>query len=696
MGFNIATARLGGITELRSGVKGESAWSILDIDLAKLRSQASYVIRPRFENKPPEESGTRVTIRNLKPEQARQIASGISGGTLKSVAGLRSWVGRTYTKYLREAEQRLADKSLQITIDGLPIKPFRWCIWGENREVEIGAETRLGVPQKISAYNQFDVVLGVGYYCTSCLSWQLEGVPNTTQCTFCGEDAVIERSRRMKGWIGIQRHLDEDEYGLDFLRNGRAILQWDKRVFSWTHPETGKTELEYPIDEIRARHGRIIGEIEINHVPVHYQKDSFETESWLWQEVISNLRGRSPLRSQVAERMNMPRNDSLLATIYKGYHRTRTLEGGRFSGSVRGRKEFWSRDLIIDQDTARDYYEKFLREDSEYQSDKKWYEWMLDADKEIVRQKSKEAQTRDGEELPSVISPPTIPETIPKTERDQLRGEAELDEKLSSTYGFEPHRTLDVSVYKIRRNLFRQQGTTNHAVPIIILPELRGSVDCFYDETHPRVEHEEADIQDLIIAEIAILLRDRYYDRLPVSFVLDHLRKTKLPDLTRDNLVRTASHLFDEIWPSFVHAFQLFSDDDTRQLRDSLRKEDIRQLSRMVAEQGRGQVMLEEILNTGEFLKWMPHLISRILRQMPERFLDDRLFAVSYIDLPGGLSEDERTILGLENVSRIANLLEDAANATKPVRFDSSQIERIGRLRAFRSIDLIREYIVAT
>ncbi|MFC1929099.1 hypothetical protein ACFLXK_05840 [Chloroflexota bacterium] len=116
----------------------------------------------------------------------------------------------------------------------------------------------------------------------------------------------------------------------------------------------------------------------------------------------------------------------------------------------------------------------------------------------------------------------------------------------------------------------------------------------------------------------------------------------------------------------------------------------------MVAEQGRGQVVLEEILNTGEFLKWIPHLISRILRQMPKRFLDDRLFAVAYANLPDGLDEDEREILGLENVSRIANLLEDAANATKPVRFDSSQIERIGRLRAFRSIDLIREYIVAT
>jgi len=257
MGFNIATARLGGVTELRSGVKGENAWSILDIDLAKLRSRASYIIRPRFENKTSEESGTRVTIRNLKPEQARQIASGISGGSFKSVAGLRSWIGRTYTKYLREAEPRLADKHLEITVDGIPIKPFKWCVWGEKRYVEIGAETRFGVPQKILAHEPFDILLGVGNYCTSCLSWQQDSTPNTGQCTFCGENTVIERSRRMVGWIGIQRHLDEDEYGFDFLRNGRAILQWDKRVFSWTHPETVKTELEYPIDVVNQRNGTL-------------------------------------------------------------------------------------------------------------------------------------------------------------------------------------------------------------------------------------------------------------------------------------------------------------------------------------------------------------------------------------------------------------------------------------------------------
>ena len=124
----------------------------------------------------------------------------------------------------------------------------------------------------------------------------------------------------MKGWIGIQRHLDDDEFGFDFLRNGRAILQWDKRAFSWNDPDTGKPDLEYPIDEMRARLGRIVGEVEIDHVPVHYQKDSFEEESPLWREVINNLRGESPLRPQVATRKKMPINDSLLANIYRGFN----------------------------------------------------------------------------------------------------------------------------------------------------------------------------------------------------------------------------------------------------------------------------------------------------------------------------------------------------------------------------------------
>ncbi len=691
MGFNIATARLGGITEVRSGISGETTWSVLEINLSTLQRQGTFGIRPRFENKPRETHGTRVVIRQLKAEQAMQIAAGIRGPTRRSVTGLRSWIGRTYTKYLRETEPRLGNQSLRVIVNGEAGRAYRWCIWGENRSVEVGPSTRHGQQEQIQAYQDFDLPLGDGLFCVTSLSWQPEGTLAGGPCTYCRDESVVERVRRMKGWLGVQRHLDEDAYGLDFLRNGRAILQWDKRVFSWTDPDSGRTELEYPIDEPRARHGRIVGEVEIDHVPVHYQKDSFEEESWLWKEVIENLRGRSPLRPQVAERRGLQRNESLLQPIYRGYNRTRTEEGGRY-GRERARRESWGRDLIIKQEVAEEYYERFLEGDPDYQTDEKWHEWLIDADAALARAS---AQPGTGGAVPTVIAPPQGPVAAPRTERQRLRDAGQVDEELSGTYGFEPHRVLEVSVFRVAESVFREQGNMRHAVPVVAFPELQGSVDCFYDETHPRIEHEEADLRDLIVAEIAVVLRDRFYDRLPYSFVLDHLRMTRLPDLSQANLMRSASRLVEDLWPRFVRVFEANSGESVR-LRDLLGEEDLRGLGRVVAQQGGGQELVDRILDTGEFLRWMPDQMSRILRRLPEAFLDDRLFAVPYRNLPQGLSEAERFELGQANVSRVANPLEDVANATRVSPFEAREVERIVRLRAFRSVDLVKQYLVAT
>ena len=689
MGFNIATARLGGVTELRSGVIGENAWSVIDIDLAGLQRSASFAIRPRFENKASDIHGTRVTVRQLKPEQAIQIAAGVRGPTRRSVVGLREWIGRTYTRYLRLNEPRLGGKSLRVVVNGGAVQPYRWCVWSGSRYVEVGASTRHGAPEQIEAYQEFDLPLGAGLFCVVCLSWQPQHTVPGGQCVYCRDVNVVERIRRMKGWLGVQRHLDEEKYGIDFLRNGRAILQWDKRVFSWEDPDSGRVELEYPIDEPRARHGRIVGELEIDHVPVHYQKDSFEEESWLWREVIDNLRGRSPLRPQVAQRRNLPRNESLLQPIYKGFNRTRTEEGGRSNPGQRRRREKWSKDLIINQDVALDYYEKFVEGEPDFQTDEKWYEWMVDADAAMER-----ASGEPTEGVPPVIASPRPATETPRTERQRLRDEGELDGGLSGTYGFEPHRVLEVSVYRLDGSIFREQGTMRHAVPVLAFPELQGTVDCFYDETHPRVEHEELDVRDLVIAEVALILRERFYDRLPYSFVLDHLRMTRLPDLSRANLTRSALRLIDELWPRFVRAFEAHPAAES--LRDLLGDEDVRSLARAIAEEGGSQDRVEQLLNSGEFLRLMPHQMSRILRRVPEAFMDDLLFAIPYVNLPRGLTEAEQSTLGQDNVSRVANPLEDLANATRPSRFDAPEVERNVRLRAFRSLDLIREFLVAT
>jgi hypothetical protein len=56
-----------------------------------------------------------------------------------------------------------------------------------------------------------------------------------SDCATCGRgDAVIQRERRVRGWIGIQRYLHAQEFGLDFVRHGRKIEIGNKDLFYWS------------------------------------------------------------------------------------------------------------------------------------------------------------------------------------------------------------------------------------------------------------------------------------------------------------------------------------------------------------------------------------------------------------------------------------------------------------------------------
>jgi hypothetical protein len=55
---------------------------------------------------------------------------------------------------------------------------------------------------------------------------------------------IIERPKRLKGWVGIQRYADPNDFGIDFIRNGRKILISNRDLFSWENPMTGTSTLE--------------------------------------------------------------------------------------------------------------------------------------------------------------------------------------------------------------------------------------------------------------------------------------------------------------------------------------------------------------------------------------------------------------------------------------------------------------------
>ena len=693
MGFNIATARLGRITQLRSGVVGQARWSVIEINLDSLQRQRNFRITPRYEPKRPNEHGTRVTILNLRPDQAIGIASGIPGGALRSAAGLRNWIGRTYAKYLRDTIPNFDESHLKIMVDGRNIEPYRWCIWDKERFVEVNSPTRSGQVQKINAYREFNHLLGEGDYCTNCLTWMTPGMHQPGVCAYCEQEPLVRRERWMKGWIGIQRHLDNDEFGFDFLRNGRAILQWDKRVFSWVDPNTGKLEPEYPIDELRARHGRIVGEVEVDHVPVNYQKDSFEEDSPLWQEVIDNLRGQSPLRPQIAARKNMPVNDSLMANIYRGFNRTRTNRVGGGQDSQGTRKDPWKRDLIIDQRIAKQYHRLFLEGDEDYQTDVKWYEWMLAADK----QKEQEARSKsDDPTVPTVITGTNGTVTRPPTELEILKESSELDESLSGAYGFDSAREIAVNVYKAKENLWVEVGNVKTSVPIKVFPSPDGTMDCFYNPDDPKLRDDDGtEVSDLIASEVSLFIRERYYDRFPFSYVYGPVRANRPNYESAGSIERQAQNLVDELVPRMTQAFACGNEKRIRDLQSLLTEDDEDKLARTIAEAGRSQSDLDSVLNSGQFLQIMPHLLGKLIREEPELFLDGLVFTLPYNEVPMVLPDWKRAETGITNANKVANLIEDVADATDSPEFESQEVRKLRRRRAHASHDYVREILVS-
>ena len=70
MGFDVATARLGSVTEVWTTRRGDTEWHGLEIDIDKLCRQGNFRTAHKLRSKlDPEQHGTKIKLRNLKPEQ---------------------------------------------------------------------------------------------------------------------------------------------------------------------------------------------------------------------------------------------------------------------------------------------------------------------------------------------------------------------------------------------------------------------------------------------------------------------------------------------------------------------------------------------------------------------------------------------------------------------------------------------------
>lgn len=383
MGFNIATARLGLRTTIWTTRTGDAEWVGLQIDFEQLTRQQAFITpaltRPKQNT---DLSGTEIVIERLKPEQRDWFARAYNRSNVSKQ------LGRIYSSMIGPAGSPV---SFRLELNGNQVRPKLHCIWGGPGNPERTVETaRHGT---VNAFQSFDVRLDPRPFCLQCWNWLGAG---QTACPSCANTGtIVTRNRQVHGWIGIQRYLDRSEYGIDILRNGRKIEIANKDLFKWYDEAGDSEEVEYPIDDPRSR-GRIVGEIHLDHSRVPYTKDRFVREDAAWREMVEIVRGNSPLRPDIADRMGAGENNSPLFRLFQAFRRS-SPHNKRAGG--------WSKILVVpDNERAQAMARNFDAGETDYVTDQKWWELVEEADAEVLQpapQPSPTPETLGGEPQPS-------------------------------------------------------------------------------------------------------------------------------------------------------------------------------------------------------------------------------------------------------------------------------------------------------
>lgn len=360
MGFNIATARLGLTTEVWTTQSGEAEWHGLEIDFDRLQRQQNFRTAHLKQPKPDKLGhGTRIVIRRLKPAQRQWLAKSANQ------TQVRRRLAQAYAAMLRAAGKPIEFK---LYLNNKIVQARRFCVWNEERSTEL---PDLG---EVSAIQQINYTLADRFHCIACMNWlpALETAPAT--CPVCdGLGTVQRRTRRVHGWIGLQRYADTQDFGFDFIRNGRKIELASKDLFFW-RGENGD-EPEYPIDD-PSRRGRFVGEIHIDHCRVNFAKERFDRSDPAWDEMVRLVRGEGPLRPEKARELGHGPNTSPLFKLYKAFRRMRP------HSSVAGG---WRRLIVVpDNRIAQELAQKFHDGHPDYQDDTHWWRLIEEAERRLL------------------------------------------------------------------------------------------------------------------------------------------------------------------------------------------------------------------------------------------------------------------------------------------------------------------------
>ena len=663
MGFNIATARLGHVAVVRTTRRGDPVWQVVTIDLRKLAAGEDFLLPVVTETKDsPEQHGTEVLIRDLKQEHFETLRRGQKK--------IKTTLGNVYS-YL------LTERGYHLIVDGEAVKPRRACVWDRSRAV-----VRSG--DRIPAVIDIDEPLPDKIGCLDCGAWQQVG--DTATCENCDSGRLEVQQRRIWGWVGVQRYLSKQDFGIDFIRNGRKILIGDLTMFQWVDPDDpgSRGVVEYPV-EVPTGSGRIVGEIHVDHVRVNYQKNAFEYDTPDWKRVVRALRGEGPLLPKSGKTLGYDQNRSPLARLVSGYRRNNPglnyLTPGDGKGPIHEKTKEWA-DLFHSGDPA-------------YQTDDIWYQ----AARLHDNPPPPPPPPGDAAPNPDILNelgltpgatpaagPPPPPKPAVDTEderRQRWRHAGRRVPDMEGKFGLRGQgAAADVTCWLVIGQRVTRPG--GDAVPVYVASGRGAAVEVFIDADHPVFTDFAADLRDLILIELAEYLRVRNNDTgRSLSAMFAALKNECLPDqkLGGPQLAAAAMTLLARIRELMAPVVA----GNSTGYWSLLPPDDQKSTEQIFAYEG-GREAWDDALANGAWVDFAPgSALARLVSTRPESFLDGRVFVAAH----NALTDPDAKRLATE---RIVDLLRDVASlADRPIRRSPEELQR-GRLSCrLLELDLVSD-----
>ena len=611
MGFNVATARLGGRTEVWTTRVEDDHWSGVRIDFDELEKAGSFEVPALRRAKTAIEAdahGTEIRISKLDVQRALYLRTG---------AGLRA----TRDKLSRVYNKIILDLGLKVLVAGYELEGRQFCVWDRKRTVDTKSEFG-----RVPAILEIDEDLGEQRYCDDCWVWLLD---SDEMCPSCGTtDGLRSRGRKVQGWLGIQRFFDQQDYGIDLIRNGRVIEERSKSFFSWTNSETGETLMEYPVEQTHWG-GRIVGELNIDFVPLaSHQKDAFDKTAREWSLVEQVVRGDGPIIQVYRQRLGLPdRVPSPMARLHQGYRRGqppgfRWLVPGDAQGKgINKEPQLWALE--------------FWKGNPEYQDDKKWWEAVEQA--EAARTANKGAEVAPALIGAEEFDAPSVEEQELEPDQDAAgetpyHGAEFLDDPvLSRVYelpDFPGAPRLDAVVQRLASGRLERDAFMEWAA-------VSGQVELKYDPHHPMFREALTEPVDCLVNELSYQLLSRSsatQREWPLSRIAHELRSRYFP-WSLDSYSRVYEDSKAILNELVEHYSEKFASSPVAE--DQLTETDMAELSAAVARAEKaGAARVREVIQFGLFPRYLGvDYADVLLERWPELAFDGQFFAVGYSDL---------------------------------------------------------------